>query len=67
MISQIHLIKDIKECNILHLCFDNDRAGDEFCEIIKNSNIKENNMIIRIKPKFKDFNEDLMNLKIQTN
>jgi hypothetical protein len=64
MINKIHLIEDIGKCNILHLCFDNDKTGEEFCNIVIDSNIKEKDMIVRIKPKYKDFNEDLMNLKL---
>jgi hypothetical protein len=63
MINKINRSEDIRNCKILHLCFDNDEAGEDFCNIVINSNIKEKEMIIKLKPKFKDFNEDLMNLK----
>jgi hypothetical protein len=52
------LIDKYNNYKITYLCFDNDEAGDNFTNKIK-SNI--NNKFIRILPKNKDWNEELMN------
>jgi len=63
LINKISNLEIIKKCKILHLCFDNDDAGDGFSNMIINSNIKDKSLIIVIKPNHKDFNEDLKNVK----
>lgn len=63
LINKINNLTILKECKILHLCFDNDEAGNEFCNIIIKSKIKEQSLIVIVKPKNKDFNEDLQHVK----
>lgn len=59
LINKISNLEIVKKCKILHLCFDNDEAGNNFCNIIINSKIKDKSLIVVIKPICKDFNEDL--------
>ena len=63
LINKISKLEIVKKCKILHLCFDNDEAGNNFCNIIINSKIKDKSLIVVIKPIFKDFNEDLIYVK----
>lgn len=59
LINKIQDLEILRKCKILHLCFDNDDAGSVFCNIIIDSKIKDKSLIVTIKPKNKDFNEDL--------
>jgi len=59
MINRVNNLVIKYNTNKLFLCFDNDKQGEIFCEMVKEK-LKEYNIIfIRNKPKYKDFNEDL--------
>lgn len=66
MINKFIKYNILDKCKNLYLCLDNDIQGETYCkniiQEIKNNFNKIN--IIRIKPKYKDFNEDLINFKI---
>ena len=54
-----YIINKYNNYEITYLCFDNDKAGNNFANKIKNG---INKSFIRILPNSKDFNEDLMKL-----
>lgn len=58
LIDKIDELHEIKNCNNIYCCFDNDEKGKEFDKIVIKK-IKNKNIII-FKSRNKDFNEDLI-------